>query len=42
VGSEVIELKRLQIGNVNLGKLPPGMWRLLKPVEVTGLQKQQR
>jgi len=42
VGSEVIELKRLQIGNVNLGKLPPGMWRLLKPAEVTGLQKQQR
>jgi 23S rRNA pseudouridine2605 synthase len=39
VGSEVIDLKRLQIGNVNLGKLPPGMWRLMKPSEVTGLQK---
>jgi len=39
VGSEVIDLKRLQIGCVNLGKLPPGMWRLMKPSEVTGLQK---
>ncbi|MCF7911410.1 MAG: rRNA pseudouridine synthase [Candidatus Cloacimonetes bacterium] len=39
VGSDVLELKRLQIGNVTLGKLPPGMWRLLKPSEVTGLQK---
>ena len=37
IGSEVLELKRLQIGNVKLGKLPTGMWRLLKPSEVIGL-----
>jgi len=37
VGSEVLELKRLQIGDVKLGKLPIGMWRLLKPNEVLSL-----
>ena len=37
VGSEVLELKRLQIGNVKLNKLPLGMWRMLKPSEVTSL-----
>ena len=37
VGSEVLELKRLQIGNVKLSKLPLGMWRMLKPSEVTSL-----
>ncbi len=37
VGSEVLELKRLQIGNVKLNKLPVGMWRMLKPSEVTSL-----
>jgi pseudouridine synthase len=37
VGSEVTSLKRLQIGPVELGKLPPGMWRMLKPSEVTKL-----
>ncbi len=37
VGSEVLELKRLQIGNLKLGKLPPGMWRMLKPVEIRSL-----
>ncbi len=41
VGGEVLALKRLQIGSVFLGKLPPGMWRLLKPSEVTGLLKLQ-
>jgi 23S rRNA pseudouridine2605 synthase len=41
VGSEVLELKRLQIGSVLLGKLPPGMWRMLKPSEVESLQKIQ-
>jgi pseudouridine synthase len=39
VGSEVLELKRLQIGNLKLGKLPPGMWRMLKPGEVRLLLK---
>ena len=37
VGSEVLELKRLQIGDVKLGKLPKGMWRPLKPSEVLSL-----
>ncbi|NQT65866.1 MAG: rRNA pseudouridine synthase [FCB group bacterium] len=37
VGSEVLELKRLQIGNVKLNKLPLGMWRMLKPSEITSL-----
>ena len=38
VGSEVLELKRLQIGNLKLGKLPVGMWRWLLPNEVKKLQ----
>ncbi len=42
VGSEVLELKRLQIGNVKLNKLPLGMWRMLKPSEVTSLQNTSR
>jgi len=37
VGSEVLELKRLQIGNLKLSKLPIGMWRMLKPSEITSL-----
>ena len=37
IGSEVLELKRLQIGNLKLGKLPPGMWRMLKPGEIRSL-----
>ena len=37
VGSEVLELKRLQIGNVKLNKLPLGMWRMLKPSEIISL-----
>jgi len=37
VGSEVLDLKRLQIGNIKLDKLPIGMWRMLKPSEVTSL-----
>ncbi len=39
IGSEVLELKRLQIGNLKLGSLPPGMWRVLKPEEVLSLRK---
>ncbi|MBT4575299.1 MAG: rRNA pseudouridine synthase [Candidatus Cloacimonetes bacterium] len=42
VGSEVLELKRLQIGNVKLYKLPLGMWRMLKPSEVTSLLQTSR
>ncbi|MCK4653881.1 MAG: rRNA pseudouridine synthase [Candidatus Cloacimonetes bacterium] len=37
IGSEVLELKRLQIGNLKLGKLPVGMWRMLKPSEINSL-----
>ena len=37
VDSEVLELKRLQIGNIKLGKLPLGMWRMLKPNEIMKL-----
>ena len=39
VGSEVQELRRLQIGDVKLGSLPIGMWRILKPKEVESLLK---
>jgi 23S rRNA pseudouridine2605 synthase len=37
VGSEVMELKRLQIGDLMLGKLPKGEWRYLKSKEVQAL-----
>ena len=37
VGSEVMQLRRLQIGDVKLGNLPIGMWRVLKPKEVESL-----
>ncbi|MDO9577502.1 MAG: pseudouridine synthase [Candidatus Cloacimonadales bacterium] len=37
IGSEVLELKRLQIGDVLLGKLPKGEWRFLKAKEVSSL-----
>ena len=40
VGATVTELKRLQIGHVKLGKLPPGMWRMLYPNEVEELRYQ--
>jgi len=38
VNSEVLELKRLQIGDLTLDNLPVGMWRVLKPKEVLSLQ----
>lgn len=38
VGGEVIKLKRLQIGNLKLGNLPPGMWRFLKSNEIASLK----
>lgn len=41
VGSEVLDLKRLQIGDVKLGKLPLGMWRMLKPSEIYALKHYQ-
>lgn len=39
VGAKVIELKRLQIGPIKLGRLPRGMWRPLTPREIEELQK---
>ena len=40
VGSEVVSLKRTQVGGIGIEKLPVGMWRFLKPDEVlTLLQK---
>jgi 23S rRNA pseudouridine2604 synthase len=33
VGLEVLGLKRVRIGSVVLGKLPPGQWRYLRPDE---------
>jgi 23S rRNA pseudouridine2604 synthase len=33
VGLKVLGLKRIRIGGVNLGKLPMGEWRYLRPEE---------
>ena len=33
VGLQVVGLKRIRIGSVNLGKLPAGQWRYLRPEE---------
>lgn len=33
VGLKVLGLKRVRIGRVNLGNLPPGQWRYLRPDE---------
>ncbi len=33
VGLKVVGLKRIRIGQVLLGKLPPGQWRYLAPGE---------
>lgn len=37
IGSEVLELKRLQVGELKLGKLPIGMWRFLNYNEIKKL-----
>lgn len=39
VGCRVLHLKRLQIGDVTLEKLPVGMWRHLTSHEVTALKR---
>ncbi|OPX27019.1 MAG: hypothetical protein B1H05_01360 [Candidatus Cloacimonas sp. 4484_140] len=39
VGSSVIELKRVQIGDINIGKLPKGEWRYLKDKEIVSILK---
>lgn len=38
VGLEVARLKRISIGPLKLGMLPPGEWRELKPSELTALR----
>ena len=42
IDGEVLELKRLQIADVKLGKLPTGMWRMLKPNEVLSLRNYKK
>jgi 23S rRNA pseudouridine2605 synthase len=37
VGHKVLALKRIAVGSVKLGDLPPGAWRRLMPDEVEGL-----
>jgi 23S rRNA pseudouridine2605 synthase len=39
VGCKVQHLKRLQIGDISLEKLPVGMWRFLKPAEIISLKR---
>ncbi|MCA9873449.1 MAG: rRNA pseudouridine synthase [Anaerolineales bacterium] len=38
-GHPVLKLKRLRIGPLQLGNLPPGKWRYLKPQEVAALRQ---
>jgi 16S rRNA U516 pseudouridylate synthase RsuA-like enzyme len=37
VGLEVVDLVRTSIGDVRVGRLKAGAWRVLKPVEVRDL-----
>jgi 23S rRNA pseudouridine2605 synthase len=37
LGFEVVQLRRTQIGNLRLGELPTGKWRVLNPAEVKSL-----
>lgn len=39
-GHKVVRLKRLEIGGIKLGKLPPGNWRNLSSKELMKLKKQ--
>ena len=41
VESSVIELKRVQIGEINIGKMPKGEWRYLKEKEVRSITKER-
>lgn len=38
IGYNVIKLKRVRIGKLELGKLPPGEFRFLTPAEIKGLK----
>ena len=35
VGAPTLQLKRVRVGSLELGSLPPGQWRMLTPEEVT-------
>lgn len=35
VGAPTLQLKRVRVGGLELGSLPPGRWRMLTPEEVT-------
>jgi 23S rRNA pseudouridine2605 synthase/23S rRNA pseudouridine2604 synthase len=39
VGNEVVDLKRIRVAGVRLGRLPEGAWRHLTPEEVAALQQ---
>ena len=41
IGHEVISLKRLQIGEISIGKLPTGNWRFLNDKEILHLLKRR-
>ncbi|MBO5454293.1 MAG: rRNA pseudouridine synthase [Clostridia bacterium] len=42
INHPVIELKRISVGKVNLGNLPYGKWRHLRPEEIKSLLNNQR
>lgn len=42
LGYTVISLKRLQVGNIKLDKVPVGMFRLLRPSEVTAIMSRDK
>jgi 16S rRNA U516 pseudouridylate synthase RsuA-like enzyme len=37
VGREVVQLRRVQMANIHLGRLASGKWRHLSPAEVAAL-----
>ena len=37
IGNEVIRLKRISIGNLKLGSIPPGGWRHLTGKEISNV-----
>jgi len=42
IGSHVITLKRIQVGNLTLGKLKPGEWRYMTDEEVKSFANSQK
>jgi 23S rRNA pseudouridine2605 synthase/23S rRNA pseudouridine2604 synthase len=39
LGNEVVDLKRIRVSVIRLGRLPEGAWRHLTDLEVQGLLK---